>query len=99
MLQQPAPEPKPKKEVRKRDKSSLIELRELKRLCLEELKKEIQEGKIESMPNTSSAVNASNKRVGNMATISNKNDSKLNNSQHTNNHSKGELDTGKKSKE
>jgi hypothetical protein len=41
MLQQPAPEPKPKKEVRKRDKSSLIELRELKRLCLEELKKEI----------------------------------------------------------
>ncbi len=51
------------------------------------------------MPNTSSAVNASNKRVGNIATISNKNDSKLNNSQHTNNHSKGELDAGKKSKE
>jgi hypothetical protein len=73
------PESKPVKAKRK-DKSSLIELRELKRLCLEELKKEIMEGKIESLPNTSSAVNASNKRVFNMASIPQKQDSKLNSS-------------------
>lgn len=78
--------------AKRKDKSSLIELRELKRLCLEELKKEILEGKIESLPNTSSAVNASNKRVFNMATIPQKQDSKLNSSQQQN-QSKGELDT------
>lgn len=78
--------------AKRKDKSSLIELRELKRLCLEELKKEILEGKIESLPNTSSAVNASNKRVFNMATIPQKQDSKLNSSQQQN-QSKGDLDT------
>lgn len=51
-----------KKEAKKRDKSSVIELKELKRLCLEELKKEIIEGKTEGLPTNSSAVYASNKR-------------------------------------
>ena len=51
-----------KKETRKRDKSSVIELKELKRLCLEELKKEILDGKTEGLPTNSSAVYASNKR-------------------------------------
>lgn len=87
-------EAKPAVKAKRKDKSSLIELRELKRLCLEELKKEILEGKIESLPNTSSAVNATNKRVFNMAGIPQKQDSKLNNSQQ--NHSKGDLDTGKR---
>lgn len=51
-------------------------MKELKRLCLEELKKEILAGKIDGFPTASLAAFASNKRLSNLTTIVNKKDSK-----------------------
>ena len=51
-------------------------MKELKRLCLEELKRDIIAGKIEGLPTHSSAAFASNKRQSNLTTITHKKDSK-----------------------
>lgn len=40
----------------------MLELKELKRLCLEELKRDLLSGKMDGLPSTSSAAFASNKR-------------------------------------
>jgi len=61
----------PQAGTRKREKSSVIELKELKRLCIEELKREMLAGKIDGLPNTSSAAFASNKRQSNLTSINN----------------------------
>lgn len=67
-------------------------MKELKRVCIEEIKKDILAGKIDGMPTTSATGFASNKRQSNMTTIVQTNkDSKQNNSAQTNFESKGEL--------
>lgn len=65
-------QPKQPTQARKREKSSIIEMKELKRLCLEELKRDLQAGKIEGLPTTSSAAFASNKRQSNLNSVTNK---------------------------
>lgn len=68
--------PKPAQVGRKKEKSSVLELKELKRICLEELKKDMLAGKIDGLPTTSSAAFASNKRPSNLNTMQQKKDSK-----------------------
>jgi hypothetical protein len=65
-------------------------MKELKRLCLEELKRDMQAGKIEGLPTSSAAAFASNKRQSNLTTITQKKEIKQNQSQQ-NTQSKGEL--------
>jgi hypothetical protein len=61
----------------------VLELKELKRICLEELKKDLLAGKVEGLPSSQSAAFASNKRPSNMTAMNQKKDSKQNHSQNT----------------
>jgi hypothetical protein len=58
--------------VKKKEKSTVIQIKELNKQCMEEIKKEYLSGKIEGfLPFSQSAV-PSNKRQANLVTVSQK---------------------------